>query len=384
MTRLRVAFLAGTLREGGAEKQLVYAATSLSRDVDVEVLCLTQGEQREQVLRNAGVPTHWVGKLSSPAFRLGTIARRLRVFRPDLVQAGHFYTNLYVALGAKVAGAVSVGAIRSDGRHEIRANGRWGPWLLRFPSWILANSENAKHNLVAAGYDASRVYVAPNVVDLSAPRRRDQAETAPVAITVSSLRPGKRVHLFLEALALVRQTARDLTGIVVGEGPEREELTRRAESLGLGPHVAFLGHRSDVPELLAKADIFVFASAFEGYPNVLLEAMAAGLPVVTTAAGDAPRIVEEGRSGFVTSDDARQIAERLCALAESSELRKCLGGEGRRLAEQRHALPLLRDRLLGIYDEILMRSGRTPRRSLPGMMIPAENRGGEFAERHGR
>src|SRR5205085_157391 len=148
--------------------------------------------------------------------------------------------------------------------------------------------------------------------------------------------PVKRFDRFLDAVALARRAAPGLKALLVGEGPDRDALERHAAALGLFPdHLAFLGRRGDVPRLLRQADVLVLTSDYEGCPNVVLEAMAAGVPVVTTPAGDAGRVVQDGVTGFVTPfDDTEGLAARLVRLCNAPDLRARLGQAARRRAEQ--------------------------------------------------
>jgi glycosyltransferase involved in cell wall biosynthesis len=125
--------------------------------------------------------------------------------------------------------------------------------------------------------------------------------------------------------------------------------------------VTFLGRREDVPELLAGSDILVLTSDHEGFPNVVLEGMAAGLPIVTTPAGDAPQVVRDGVSGYVVPfDDVEVLASRIVELAKSAELRERLGQEGRRIAEQKYSLSELGPQALSLYAEVLGRATEAP------------------------
>ncbi|HEU5049496.1 MAG TPA: glycosyltransferase family 4 protein, partial [Gemmatimonadales bacterium] len=102
MTGLRVALVAGTLGRGGAEKQLVYMAGALAdAGVEVRVFALTRGEIHEHALMARGLAPRWIGRAPWPPLRLGALAAGLARFRPHVVQAGHFFTNLYVATGAR-------------------------------------------------------------------------------------------------------------------------------------------------------------------------------------------------------------------------------------------------------------------------------------------
>ena len=126
-------------------------------------------------------------------------------------------------------------------------------------------------------------------------------------------------------------------------------LCRYAAPAGL----QFLGRRQDVPVLLRRADVFLLTSEHEGFPNVLLEAMAARLPVVTTPAGDAGRLVKDGTTGYVVSfNDVQGMVQRVLQLAKSPPLRQRFGGAGRQQVEERYSYVGLPRCLLATYRAI--------------------------------
>jgi glycosyltransferase involved in cell wall biosynthesis len=170
----------------------------------------------------------------------------------------------------------------------------------------------------------------------------------------------KRVDCFLDALAQARRTVPDLKGLIIGDGPERPRLERQAASLGLVPgNIEFLGRRSDVPALLGQAAMLVHSSANEGFPNAVLEAMTAGLPVITTPAGDAGIVVQDGVSGYVVPfADVDRMAERMVQLALSPGLRRRFGEAGRKRVEQRYSYESLADRILATYRSIVRQQSR--------------------------
>ena len=360
--------LAGGLGPGGAEKQLVYMARALSQArVAIRVYSLTQGDVYEAALRRSGISTVWVGRLGSPLLRVAAFTSALRAFRPHIVHAGHFFTNLYVSLAAKAHGAVAIGTVRSDGVHELATHGGWGRWLLRVPPDLLVNSWQARHNIESMGLAAERVHVLPNVIDVAAfDARASKAQQAPLlpggpcVAAVGRLVPAKRFDCFLRALALARRRGAGLRGIVVGEGPERAELEALAGSLDLLPDgVAFLGLRADTAEILHQVELLALSSDHEGFPNVLLEAMAARRPVITTPAGDAARVVGEGRAGFVVAlGDIEGMADRMVQLGTDPDLRRRLGEAGRARVEQLYDTPGLAGRLLEVYGAIAHLQGR--------------------------
>jgi glycosyltransferase involved in cell wall biosynthesis len=381
--RLRVEFIAGSLGQGGAEKQLLYLARELRRvRVDVRVLTLTHGEACEPAFADAGVPVEWVGRHRLP-LRLVDLVASTRRFRPHIVQAAHFFTNLYAAGLARLDGVVGTGAIRNDTQFDMEECGRWGGPLLRAPRSLIANSRTAARHAEAAGVDASRLHVLANVIDLdqfdrqaqtgvqagtqagaqAGTARRSEAgagEREVTAVAVARLVPAKRLDRFLRALARARREESLLRGVIVGDGPERVRLEALAGALGLLPDgVRFLGACADVPRVLADADMLVLTSQHEGFPNVLLEGMAAGLPIITTPAGDAGVLVDDDRTGFVVPfHDLELLTERMLALTRSPATRRAFGMAGRSQVEAQYRVDGLAGRALEIYHRIAARQRR--------------------------
>jgi glycosyltransferase involved in cell wall biosynthesis len=356
--------VAGTLAKGGAEKQFTYMARALAHaGVNVRVYSFTLGEHFEAELRAGGttpLPVAGGRRLQ----RSLALVRELRRFRPDLVQASHSFVNPYVALAGRLCGALSIGAIRNDGHYEARAHGVWRQAVLRAPLALLVNSETARRNLLSLGLPPSRVHLLRNVIDLPpADRTGDRAGAprldGPCVIAVGRLAPEKRLDRFVAAVALARRQIPELTGYVVGEGPLRPELERQAAALGLHTGLRFLGAQSAIPALLSQAAGLVLTSTQEGTPNVVLEAMAARRPVITTEAGDAGTLVRQGETGYVVGfDDVAGLSERIVQIASSPDLARRLGQAGYAAVQQEHDAALLPPRLLGVYGAIARQAGR--------------------------
>jgi glycosyltransferase involved in cell wall biosynthesis len=171
-------------------------------------------------------------------------------------------------------------------------------------------------------------------------------------IAVGSLLQCKRFDRFLSIVArLRREVNRKVTGVIVGAGPLRAQLEKQAEALGLLPSaVEFRGSVSDVAPVYQEADICVLTSEYEGTPNVLLEAMASGLPVVATKVGGVPEIVRQGENGFmVEPGDEASLCAALVCLINDSQMRMQMGRNARAYAEANHCLDRLPTMLHGLY-----------------------------------
>jgi glycosyltransferase involved in cell wall biosynthesis len=171
---------------------------------------------------------------------------------------------------------------------------------------------------------------------------------------ISYLRSYKGHEYFIEAAARVLPRAKDVTFLIIGEGPEEGRLRARVASLGLSEQVRMLGFRDDLLNVFRSLDLFVIPSV-EGdtIPQVLMQALAMGLPVVSTTVGSIPDVVQDGKTGFVVPPrNADALADRILALLESSTQRAEMGRRGRALVEQEYSLSRMLDRLEDVYRKV--------------------------------
>jgi glycosyltransferase involved in cell wall biosynthesis len=304
-----------------------------------------------------GIDPVWVGRQASPLLRLIILASALQRFKPQVIQSAHAYVNLYAALLGRAFGASSLGALRNSLKLSQEACGRWTPSLIRAPHALLVNSHGAIDELKQCQLvSADRIWLLPNVLDLDQFDQRPPPRTdnPPTAVLVARLIKLKRVDCFLRALAVARQLEPRLRGLVVGDGPERGPLEQHARELGLHDGaVTFLGARDDVPHVLSEVSMLVLASEDEGSPNVILEAMAARLPVISTPAGDARILVHDGQTGYlVPFGDSDAMAAKMVALTHAPDRARNFGAAGRRYVEKFHSTAGLGNRLLTIYRSV--------------------------------
>jgi len=175
--------------------------------------------------------------------------------------------------------------------------------MLRLAHGLVANSCRGRLTLVSQGIRPEKIELLPNVIDLqdfdarsALPSEISLPSGRIIASAVGSLHPCKRFDRFLEALALARRSEPALAGVIAGaDCGAKAALQEKANALGLAPeHLTFVGECDRVPALLTRSALLVLSSDYEGFPNVILEAMAARLPVVTTPAGDASLVVQHG------------------------------------------------------------------------------------------
>jgi glycosyltransferase involved in cell wall biosynthesis len=367
---LRLAMVTSSLGLAGAEKQTVYMAGAL-RDagIDLQFFYLRTGGYYEKVLRQMGVCMRRIYTPNRPWVILAGLMRALWQFRPHVVLASQFEDLIYAAPAGRCCGALTLGGVRSDGLRELKARGPLSPWMFRMAHGLIPNSHRARQNLISRGVDPSKMEVLPNVIDLqdfdarsALPLEVPLPSQRVIAAAVGRLHECKRFDRFIEALAVARRREPALAGIVAGaDCGTKAALQERAHSLGLSPDdLSFIGECDRIPALLARAALLVLTSDYEGFPNVILEAMAARRPVITTPVGDAPLIVQHGQTGYVVEGtDVAGLAGCMVRLAQSPSLRMSLGEAGRKRVEQEFGHDLLGERLVSIINAFAKRAGRS-------------------------
>jgi glycosyltransferase involved in cell wall biosynthesis len=322
------------------------------------VLSLTTGELWEKRIRDLGIPVSWVGQQESKLMRLAHIIRVLRKHPPQVLQSQHVFTNLYAVAAARALGVREVGALRNSGASEVWGNGRViGRLNLRAPRSLVVNSRTAMRKALTLGVPSEHLHFLPNVVDSDQfmPAARAEGDRVRL-IAVGRLVKEKRMDRFLEIVARLRQISdKPVSGMIVGAGPLKTQLEQQANDLGLMPDAIELKDPvQDMRPIYEQADILVLTSDFEGTPNVVLEAMASGLPVVATRVGGVPEVVRHGETGYLSDpEDNQSMTDALLTLINHRRLRAELGGRARKHIEANYSVNRLPRLLEDLYSEAL-------------------------------
>jgi glycosyltransferase involved in cell wall biosynthesis len=368
---LKVLQLIPTLDRSGAEKQMVLLAKGLPRErFTVEVAALTRLGPLEGELRAAGVPVTLIGKRGkADPFALWRLVRFLRARRFDVVQTWIFAANTYGRVAARIAKipVVVTAEMAVDlwkGRGDLAVDQRLARWTDR----VVGNSKAVAEFYRKAGVPEDRLMVIPSGIADEEPPAVDPAAVraemgwpadAPVVLFAGRLAPQKGVGDLVAALDLLQHVRPELRTLIVGEGPLRSQLQETAHAFRLDGTVRFLGHREDVPRLLAAADLLVLPSLYEGLPNVVLEAMRFRKPVVATAAPGTTEVVEHGRTGLlVPIHDVPGLAQAIRTVVEDRELGRRLGDAGRARAEAEFRAETMVARFAALYEELAKAKGR--------------------------
>jgi glycosyltransferase involved in cell wall biosynthesis len=201
-------------------------------------------------------------------------------------------------------------------------------WTNRLANVTTTNSVLAGKELVARGVvTLERLQVIPNAIAVNSLRVRKEGESGELAkvettwtwLAVGRLERQKAFDVALRAVDILTRSGRSLNLLIAGEGGEEHNLRDLCDQLGLGGIVDLLGYRNDVHDLLSSADAFLLSSRWEGLPNVVMEAMAAGVPVVATDVGGVRELIVDGVSGHIApANDAAALAAAMARLMDAT------------------------------------------------------------------
>lgn len=359
---IRVALLIATLDKAGAEKQVAFVASALDRRrFEPTVLCLRRGGPYEEPLRRAGVPVRVLGqrrKLSWTLHRRLTAA--LREIRPHVLHTWLFTSHFYGRL-AGILARVPVLVIGERCVDLWKTPLHWAidRALACRTDAIVANARATLDFLATRGVAAPVMRVIPNALDPALTRDPQPPAAAPRwdFLAVGRLHPQKDYPALIAALSAVRAAHPKATLAIAGEGPERARLEALAAREGFSAAVTFLGPRTDVPALMAQARCFVMSSRYEGSPNSLLEALAVGTPVVTTAAGGAAELVPPEAGIIVPVGDVARLAAGMRWTLEHQAAARERAARAAAVVRERHALDKAVAAHESLYEELLRGKG---------------------------
>ncbi len=309
---IRIAFCITDLDVGGAERMFVELVTRLDRRRwEPRVFCLSGPGVLVEKLHYSGIAVTCFDATSKRNLSvLRRLATELKRFQPAILQSFLFHANFVGRLAAWWAGVpLVVCGIRVSERR-----GRIPLWLDRLTQGfvdhnVCVSRAVAEFSTRDSGLRAAKVSVIPNAVDFqlfanaSAVPRTDLGllDSAPLALFVGRLDPQKAPFVLLEAFARLVERHADWQLLFVGDGVLRSSMTEWIENRGLQRGIRIVGWRPDVPQILKTADVLVLPSLWEGMPNIVLEAMASGLPVVVSRVEGTDELIRDRESGLLVA-----------------------------------------------------------------------------------
>ncbi len=316
-------------------------------------------------MEGAGIPTEviWIGQNHFQPLLLPELTLKIKQGEYDLVHTHLIHADFYGILAARMAGVKVVISSRHND-NAFRSKFPWR-WLIsgnnRFADRLICISQHLKQfaetveltaaekiSVVHYGLDPSKVS------DQSWREKLGWEENVQAIGIVSRLTEQKGHSTLLKAMSEVVRQFPTVQLVIIGDGELRQNLEQDTVKLGLEKQVHFLGYRQDAAAMMSGLDLFVLPSRWEGFGLVLLEAMAARLPIVATKVSAIPEIVRHGETGLlVPVDDVDALSKAICTLLGQRHLARTMGENGRKRLEQNFTVQAMVNKTCAVYNQLL-------------------------------
>jgi glycosyltransferase involved in cell wall biosynthesis len=366
--RYRVLHVLANLGAGGAERMAVHIVLGLNRqrfEPAIVAYSGRYGSDLEQQLDAAGVKTWFLGKGSGFDWRTYyRLHRVFKEFRPDIVHT-HVHVMRYAFPSlAYFKPRLMVHTVNNIAEREIEPRARWLQRLAYrrgvIPVAVAREVANSMQRLYGIGNSRvvwncipTDLYASPQTSRQAWRVKQGFSEEDILFVCVARFAPQKNHALLINAFAKGPASDPKAHLVLAGQGVLRAQLQERVNQLGLTGRVHFLGLRTDIPDVLGAADIFALGSDYEGNPLSVIEAMAAGLPIVSTAAGGVPELLQNGKQGFIVQPgQGKQLSEAMMTLLKDPGLRRTMGAAAAARAKEKFDVSAMVRAYEELYDEI--------------------------------
>jgi glycosyltransferase involved in cell wall biosynthesis len=367
--RRRVLHLITSFEIGGTERQAVELLKRLDQErYDVRLAALrNEGPFYEEIAaRFPDVPEFPLTSFynANAVKQLARLRRQMISQKIDILHAHDFYSGIIGAAAARMAGVKVIAAQRHLKLSDRRVHA-WGTRMIHSMAHrILVNSEAIRDLIIEQGSaPPSKIAVIRNGVLESRASRSDSRNllcgelgldpNVRLIGMVARLQPVKGHRFFIEAATTVLRERTDVHFLLVGDGPLRAEIENQAGDLGIADRIHLLGDRTDVTDLVSAFDLLVLASLHEGLPNSVMEAMAAGVPVVATAVGGTKELIVDGETGYlVPPADTGALADRIMFALRDKGCSEIISTARRRILSS-FGIDRMVDSVEQLYDELM-------------------------------
>jgi starch synthase (maltosyl-transferring) len=365
MPAVRIVFCITELDPGGAERALVRLVTSLNRqDWDPYVISLGPRGELVDPLEEAGIPVTCLnakGPFSLPRV-LVRLTSELRTLRPKIMQTFLFHANILGRIAARFARVPIVVSGLRVAEHRSRWYGRIDRWTNSLVKMNICVSQGVALSESSVGLRPSKLVVIPNSVQAERFMNARPADLRPlgipggslVFISIGRLDRQKGIDVLIDSLSYLESLDSRVHFLVVGDGGEHDALRRQAAHNRYADRVHFANRRDDIPQLLAASYALVLSSRWEGMPNVVLEAMAAGKPVIATRVEGIAELIKHLVNGLIVEpQNPQELAIAISWLLDHPQFASTAGHESQTIVQQQFTQDKITDAYLEIYLHLL-------------------------------
>ncbi|MGP8283764.1 MAG: glycosyltransferase [Desulfomonilaceae bacterium] len=338
------------LEFGGTQRYAIHLLTHLNRDLfKLELWVLRGGEDMLPMAESCGIPVTYLSKDSWVTPRaLWRFFWKLTGEKPDVLYTMTAVPNIW---GRIFAAATTHSTVIASWRRTQEQ--QFESLLWRLTDRLICNANALKaHVIKRHGVDPKRVAVAPNGVDINYFTPDSSCrDRRPTVVFIGRLVRQKDPFTLIEAFSLLRKLVPDARLILIGQGHLNSKVHQKVAASGLAEHIELIPGAKDIRPFLRRGWLFILPSVSEGFPQVIIEAMSCGLPVVATSVGGIPEIIEQGVNGLLVQPHSPELlAQSMARLLLDDETRDLMGRRAREIAIERFSL----EHVVKMTEEIVL------------------------------
>lgn len=361
---MKVLLTSPSMQVGGAERVMTLLAAELVQRGHRVAVVAPPGPRDDDLtdVAHTRIPLHDRGRSPVASSRaVLELAGAIRRVKPDVVHAQNVKSGAVAALAARLGQPLRRPRVLATFHGVLPAEYRSAARLLRLTDHVACVSADVRGRAVTSGLPADHATVVRNAVVAPEPfsdERRAELDAelglgdAPLGLMIGRLVPQKNHDRFIRAATVVAGQLPEARFLVLGDGPLRSEIEAKVAAAGLGERVRLIGVRPDARDLLARSDALVFSSDWEGLSIAALEALAAGVPVVSTDVEGMRELLQGGAGVTAPLDDGTALGEAIAGVLSHPERRREMGEAGRRLVAQEFSPARMTDAYESLYYEL--------------------------------
>jgi len=319
--KIKILYLTTSSKLSGTEKMLYELVKGIDKEKYEVMVCTIKDDLDSQLLdrlRKEGIKTACLDLDKKwKIWRVFKLFKIIKNFNPKILQSFLFFDNILARIFGKLAGApIIISGQRSAETYRPKIRNFFDRITINLADYIVSNSEAGKRIVIERdGFPEEKVKVIYNGINLDKTGQQLKARRSK-AITkigfVGRLSTEKGLNYLIEAVSILKNKMNDFVVLIIGDGPERKKLEKLTYENGVEDVICFLGYKEKAWQYMQEFDLFVLPSLWEGFPNVIIEAMAQNVLVVATRVGGVPELIKDNETGFLVKPrDGKALAERI-------------------------------------------------------------------------
>ncbi len=363
----KILYLTTTSQLSGAEKMLYELVKGVNKKKYEIMVCTIKDDLDDQLLdklRKLGIKTSCLGLNKKwKIWKVFYLYKLIKKFKPDIIQSFLYFDNILARIFGKLAKVpIIISGQRNFEPYRSKMRNFWEKSTINLADLTISNSQAGKEILISRekvtedkvkviynGIDSKEIDNSSNKdLDINIDKKNNH-----VLGFIGRLNKQKGLKYLIKALAKLKQ--KNINLIIIGEGPEKDNLKKLSKELEIEDNIYFVGHRNKAWQYLNNFDLFILPSLWEGMPNVVLEAMAKKLPIIATKVGGTPELIKNNKNGFLLEPaNVEELIEKInYVLSLNSEEKERIGELARQTVEEKFSIKEMLSKYECLYTNLL-------------------------------